>query len=41
MMAVIVARVFALDVDGEPPLVERHLDDHPEIIKAYERYRPN
>jgi very-short-patch-repair endonuclease len=25
----------------EPPLVERRLDDHPEIIAAYERYRPN
>lgn len=25
----------------EPPLVERRLDDHPEIVAAYERYRPN
>jgi hypothetical protein len=28
--------------EGEdPPLVERRLDDHPEIIAAYGRYRPN
>jgi hypothetical protein len=25
----------------EPPLVERRLDDHLEIVTAYERYRPN
>jgi hypothetical protein len=25
----------------EPPLVERRLDDHPEIVAAYDRYRPN
>ncbi len=25
----------------EPPLVERRLDDHPEIVTAYDRYRPN
>jgi hypothetical protein len=24
----------------EPPLVERFLDDHPEVIVAYDRYRP-
>ena len=27
--------------EEEPPLVERRLDDHPEIVAAYERYRPN
>ena len=25
----------------EPPLVERHLIDHPEVVGAYDRYRPN
>jgi AAA domain len=25
----------------EPPLVEEHLDDHPEVVEAYDRYRPN
>jgi very-short-patch-repair endonuclease len=25
----------------EPPLVERHLSDHPEVVAAYDRYRPN
>jgi hypothetical protein len=25
----------------ELPLVERRLDDHPEVVAAYERYRPN
>src|SRR5580704_17222921 len=25
----------------EPPLVERRLDDHPEVVGAYDRYRPN
>jgi hypothetical protein len=25
----------------EPPLVEQRLDDHPEIVAAYDRYRPN
>jgi very-short-patch-repair endonuclease len=25
----------------EPPLVERRLDDYPEIVAAYDRYRPN
>ena len=25
----------------EPPLVERRLDDHPEIVAAYDRYRPS
>jgi hypothetical protein len=25
----------------EPPLVERRLEDHPEIVAAYDRYRPN
>jgi very-short-patch-repair endonuclease len=25
----------------EPPLVERRLDDHPEVVSAYDRYRPN
>jgi hypothetical protein len=28
--------------DGEnPPVVELHLDDYPEVIRAYERFRPN
>ena len=28
--------------DGEdPPLIEHHLTEHPEISRAYERYRPN
>lgn len=28
-------------VEGEePPLVERHLGDHPEVTKAYEQFRP-
>jgi hypothetical protein len=27
--------------EEEPPLVERRLDDHPEVIAAYERFRPN
>lgn len=25
----------------EPPLVERRLDDHPEVLGGYDRYRPN
>ncbi len=25
----------------EPPLVERRLEDHPEVVGAYDRYRPN
>ena len=25
----------------EPPLVERRLDDYPEVVGAYDRYRPN
>ena len=24
----------------EPPLVEQQIDDHPEVVSAYERYRP-
>ncbi len=24
----------------EPPLIERQLDDHPEVVRAYEGYRP-
>jgi very-short-patch-repair endonuclease len=34
------------DVDAEigegeePPLIARHIEDHPEVIRAYERYRP-
>ena len=27
--------------EGEnPPLVERRLEDYPEVVRAYERYRP-
>jgi hypothetical protein len=25
----------------EPPLVERQLEDYPEVVEAYDRYRPN
>src|SRR5256885_10488016 len=31
----------AIDDDEEPPLVEHHLTEHPEISQAYERYRPH
>jgi len=30
-----------IDPDEDPPLVEHHLTEHPEISHAYERYRPN
>lgn len=29
-----------VEPDEEPPLVQRHLDDHPEAVAAYERFRP-
>jgi very-short-patch-repair endonuclease len=31
----------AIEDGEEPPLVEQRLNDHPEVIGAYERYRPN
>ena len=31
----------AIEDDAEPPLVEQRLDDHHEVIGAYDRYRPN
>ena len=33
--------VAEVDDDEDPPLVESSLVEHPEITKAYERYRPN
>ena len=29
-----------IDEGEEPPLVEQQIDDHPEVVRAYERYRP-
>ncbi len=29
-----------LEDDEEPPLVQRHLVDHPEVVVAYDRFRP-
>lgn len=29
-----------IDEGEEPPLVEQQIDDHPEVISAYEKYRP-